>query len=314
MPANHYIQKLALTNPRYLQTLVENRRVFNLNNCELNVFETHQQSYQIPLTFNDFVITSMVRGKKIMHLFNQPAFDYLPGETVIVPSKETMIIDFPEASAENPTQCVALAVDNKYINNTLSFLDEYYNEKDETRKWQLQFNQYHFDNNTEITDLINKLIRICSGADLMKNAFADLNLKELLIRLIQSQHLRQVVVESIHSDTQSRLHYVLHYIQEHLTEKIAVDVLSRKAYLSRNIFYKWFREQFGITPLDYINQERIKLAKKLLTKENSNIYDVSNQCGFTDTNYFIRLFKKEEGITPKNYQRCLQNQGIFPAC
>ena len=146
---------------------------------------------------------------------------------------------------------------------------------------------------------------MCSGTDKGKNIFADLNLKELLIRLIQSQHLQQVSIESDSSNNQSRLHYVLNYIHEHLTEKIAVDALSRKAYLSRNVFFKWFREQFGITPLDYINNERIKLAKQLLAKPQYKVHTVSNMCGFSDVNYFVRLFKKNEGITPKAYKDCM---------
>ena len=305
MPLKKLLEPVSLTHPKYLQTLVENRRIFNLNNCELNVFESYQHAYHIPLTFNDMVITSMVRGKKIMHLFDQPAFDYLPGETVIVPANETMIIDFPEAEAANPTQCIALAVDAAYVHSTLNYLNSYYNS-DEQHEWKLQFSQYHFANDNEITGLINKLIRVCSGTDRSKNIFADLNLKELLIRLVQSQHLKQVSSESDNSNNQSRLHYVLNYIHEHLTEKIAVDALSRKAYLSRNIFFKWFREQFGITPLDYINQERIKLAKQLLAKPQNNVHAVSDLCGFSDVNYFVRLFKKNEGITPKAYQACMQ--------
>jgi len=305
MPLKKLLEPVSLTHPKYLQTLVENRRIFNLNNCELNVFESYQHAYHIPLTFNDMVITSMVRGKKIMHLFDQPAFDYLPGETVIVPANETMIIDFPEAEAANPTQCIALAVDAAYVHSTLNYLNSYYNS-DEQHEWKLQFSQYHFANDNEITGLINKLIRVCSGTDRSKNIFADLNLKELLIRLVQSQHLKQVSSESDNSNNQSRLHYVLNYIHEHLTEKIAVDALSRKAYLSRNIFFKWFREQFGITPLDYINQERIKLAKQLLAKPQNNVHTVSDLCGFSDVNYFVRLFKKNEGITPKAYQACMQ--------
>ncbi len=240
--------------------------LFNLDNCELNVFESYQQAYHVPLTFHDLVITSMVRGKKIMHLFHQPAFDYLPGKTVIVPADETMIIDFPEAGTETPTQCIALAVDVAYINQTISFLNQHYNENDEPSDWKLQFNQYHFANDNEVTDLINKIIRICSSTDSMKNVFADLNLKELLIRLLQSQHLQQVAVDKDDNNNKSRLHFVLHYIHEHLTEKIGVDALSRKAYLSRNIFFKWFKEQFGITPLDYINKERVKMAKQLLSQ------------------------------------------------
>ena len=299
------LQPVALTHPKYLQTLVENRRIFNLNNCELNVFETYQHSYHIPLTFNDFVITSMVRGKKVMHLFDKPAFDYLPGETVIVPANETMIIDFPEAEKNNPTQCIALAVDDTYVKSTMNYLNDYYNSGNDNYEWKLQFNQYHFDNDTEVTGLINKLIRVCGSGEKTKDIFADLSLKELLIRLVQSQHLKQVANESEQNNNQSRLHYVLKYIHEHLTEKIAVDALSRKAYLSRNIFFKWFREQFGITPLDYINQERIKLAKQLLAAPQHKIQTVSSMCGFSDVNYFVRLFKKMEGITPKTYKDCI---------
>ncbi len=305
MPAKSLLNTIDLTHPRYLQTLVENRRIFNLNNCELNVFESYTEAYRVPLTFDDFVITSMVRGKKVMHLFDKPAFDYLPGETVIVPANETMVIDFPEAEANNPTQCIALAVDARYVNQTLNYLDTYYNsDPDSSHNWKLQFNQYHFANDTEVTDLINKLIRVCSSSDKAKDIYADLNLKELLIRLLQSQHLMQVSIESADQQNHSRLHYVLHYITEHLTDKISVNTLSRKAYMSRNEFFKWFREQFGITPLEYIKRERIKLAKQLLADDKNSITSISQQCGFTDVNYFVRLFKKTEGITPGSYRQC----------
>lgn len=306
MPAKHYLNKVDLTHPKYLQTLVENRRIFNLKNCELNIFESYQQTYRVPLTFGDFVITSMIRGKKVMHLFDDPAFDYLPGETVIVPANETMIIDFPEAQENNPTQCIALAVDAAYVNDTVHYLNEYYNSsRDDLHDWKLQFNEYHFSNDNEITDLINKIIRVCSSEDRAKNVFADLNLKELLIRLIQSQHVKQVSVESNSSDTRSRLHFVLNYIHEHIAEKISVDVLCRRAYLSRNMFFKWFREQCGVSPLEYINTERVKLAKQILADRRNNIQLASALSGFSDVNYFVRVFKKVEGITPGAYQSCL---------
>lgn len=306
MPVKSHLHKVGLTDPKYLQTLVENRRIFNLGNCELNIFESYQQAYQVPLTFPDFVITSMIRGKKVMHLFNEPGFDYLPGETVILPANETMHIDFPEAAPENPTQCIALTVNTAYVNETIQYLNTYYNSgRDEQNAWKLQFNQYHFSNNDEISGLINKIIRVCSSPDKSKNIFADLSLKELLIRLIQCQHLQQVEVERGDHSNRTRQNYVLNYIQEHLSERIAVDVLCRKAYLSRNVFFKWFKEQFGISPLEYINSSRIRLAKALLADEHNDIQSVSAQCGFSDVNYFIRVFKKLEGITPGTYQACI---------
>ncbi|WP_276480237.1 AraC family transcriptional regulator [Paraflavitalea pollutisoli] len=303
MPVKKFLDPIDLTPPDRLDTLVENRRVYNLHNCEFNVYESFQAAYRVPLRFNDLTISSMVRGKKIMHLFDEPGFEYLPGETTIIPANEPMAIDFPEAQFTDPTQCIALTVDGQYINQIMHYLNEYYNsDKQELYDWKLKFNEHHFDNDSEITGIINKLIRICSSDDKTKNIFADLSLKELFIRLMQSQRLSQVSAECMDNTNSNRSHYVLHYIQEHLLEKIAIDELSRKAYLSRNMFFKWFKEQFGITPLEYITRERIRLARQLLSDRRNTVTSVSQQCGFSDVNYFIRAFKKSEGITPKNWQ------------
>jgi len=77
------IQKIDLTPPNQVQTMIENRRVFNLNNCELNIYESYQKAFGVPLTFNDLVITSMVTGKKVMHLANHPDFGIYSGYNAI---------------------------------------------------------------------------------------------------------------------------------------------------------------------------------------------------------------------------------------
>ena len=120
--------------------------------------------------------------------------------------------------------------------------------------------------------------------------------------------LQQVSAETSSNTNHTRLHYMLHYIHENITEKILVNTLCRKAYVSRNAFFKLFKEQFGLTPVEYINHERIKLAKQILASSNQTITQTGLQCGFTDVNYFVRIFRKIEGITPGSYQKCLRQQ------
>jgi AraC-like DNA-binding protein len=297
------IHKIELTPPKQLQTLIENRRVFNLNNCELNIYESYQKAFGVPLTFKDLVITSMVTGKKVMHLANHPDFTYLPGETVILPANQPMVIDFPESTHVNPTQCIALMVNSEYVRETIQYLNDSYNSGDDDgHSWNIDFSQYHFSNDAEIAETLNKIIRNCSSSDKAKNIYTDLSLKELLVRLVQSQYLKRVQMDKDDKKNFSRQHFLLDYIHGHLTEKLGVDSLSRKAYMSRNEFFKWFRHQFGITPLEYINRERIKLAKQLLGGQNTTVTETAYQCGFTDVNYFVRLFKKSEGITPGSFK------------
>lgn len=296
----HTLNQVVLSKTESLQTLVENRTAYTLERCELNVFETYTQSFKVPLTFNDFVITSMLRGKKVMHLFDKQGFDYMPGQTVIVPPAVTMKIDFPEATDLNPTQCIALAIDNEQIKKTISYLNEFFPKEDSNSKWFLNYDEYHFYNNEEIAYLINKVIRICSEKSKEKDVLADLMLKELLVRIMQSQNLKTVNDEN--ATKNNPLAYVIGYIKANLNEKISIDSLSNKACMSKATFYRLFKRELGISPNDFILAEKMNKAKELLSRPGNKIAAISYELGFSDSNYFIRAFKKIVGITPGAFQ------------
>lgn len=301
MSLKSLLQKPALTHEKSLKTLVENRTIFSLDHCELNIFETYQKSELVPLKFNDLVVTSMLRGKKIMHLFDEPQFEYLPGETVIVPSNVEMKIDFPEASKENPTQCIALAIDKKIITDTLDFLNEKYPKEGKNNLWKLDHENYFFYNNVELASTINKLIKECMGNSITKDAIADLTLQELIIRIIQTQTTKRFENEK-YIDISSPITPAIDFIKKHIQESINLKDLSDKACMSTTSFYRYFKRELGMSPMEYILNEKIKYAKKLLSNPTIHINEVSYATGFEDCNYFIRLFKKYEGVTPKQYQ------------
>jgi len=297
----HKLNLVELSKEASLQTLVENRTAYTLERCELNVFETYSESYKVPLVFNDFVITSMLRGKKVMHLSDKNGFDYLPGETVIVPPLQAMQIDFPEASGQNPAQCIALAIDSDQIKQTIRYLNEYFPKATTGQQWALNYDEYHFYNNEEISFLINKIIRICAEGSREKDVLADLTLKELLVRIMQTQNLKTISQTSADSG-QNPLAYVIGYIKANLNEKISINSLSSKACMSKATFYRLFKRELGISPNDFILTEKINCAKQMLAKPGSKIAAISYDLGFSDANYFIRVFKKLEGITPGSYQ------------
>ena len=297
----------SLTSEKSLKTLVENRSVYSLNHCELNIFETYQESQLVPLKFNDLVVTSMLRGKKVMHLFDDPEFEYLPGETVVIPSNVEMKIDFPEASAINPTQCIALAIDQNKISDTLNLLNERYPKEGTGQLWQLDYQNYFFYNNLDLATTINKLMRECMGTSITKDVLADLTLQELLVRIIQTQTIKSIENPELIIPSNSAIYYVVEYIQKNLKEDINLKKLSAFASMSTTSFYRFFKRELGMSPIEFILKEKIKCAKKLLKNPNIQINEVCYLSGFENANYFSRLFKKHEGITPKEYQNLYIN-------
>lgn len=296
------LQNVSLTQEKSLKTLVENRTAYTLERCELNVFETHQASAMVPLTFRDFVVTSMLRGKKVMHLYNQQGFDYLPGETVLVPAGIKMEIDFPEARKDNPTQCIALAIDHQKIDTTLSYLNDKYPRMG-SEYWNFSKNNYHFQNSIEIANLLNKIINICSSSLPLKDVLADLNLQELIINIIQAQNKLELdIIDTTCNTNAHPLNYITSFIKANIHEDIKLGMLSEKACMSKATFYRSFKKEYGISPQEYIISEKIKSAKVLLNNPQNTIKSVAFECGFRDVNYFVRLFKKMETITPGQYQ------------
>lgn len=300
MGKNNLVHELPYSSERELSTLVENRRAFTLNNFELNVYETYQPSQLVPLKFNDMVIINMLKGKKVMHLDNIPAFDYLPGETLVLPAHRPMKIDFPEAQIQDPTQCTALLISAEKIEETIDFLNATYPKMDNNLSWNFSWNRFHLVNTDELATLTNKLFSNMISDNPLKDVLADMLFKELLVRIIQQQQFDEFIQPS--SQGNDAISSLRKYIRENLSEKLSVDDLSRKANMSKATLFRLFKEEFGITPMELVIVERLRKAKEMLSAQMS-IKEVCYACGFSDVNYFSRLFKAREHMTPTNYQR-----------
>ena len=62
------------------------------------------------------------------------------------------------------------------------------------------------------------------------------------------------------------------------------------------------KSELGQTPTEYINEQLIKEAQKLLRSTDLQIKEVAYLLGFSDTSYFSRLFRKRTGQTPAQYR------------
>lgn len=92
--------------------------------------------------------------------------------------------------------------------------------------------------------------------------------------------------------------------EEPLPEPLTVDDLAAECGLCRSWFIKKFRKEYGITPIEFLNNFRIKVALQLL-RGSMSITDVAIMSGFGSTSDFYRHFMMGFGCPPSEYRKRL---------
>ena len=96
----------------------------------------------------------------------------------------------------------------------------------------------------------------------------------------------------------ARANRVCEYIDSHLQENIALEVLAEIAQLSVHHFARAFRQSLGIPPHNYIVQRRVEHAQQLLRNTDLPVSEIAIVTGFTDQSHLARHFRTIIGVSP----------------
>ncbi|MBD2465703.1 helix-turn-helix transcriptional regulator [Oscillatoria sp. FACHB-1407] len=101
---------------------------------------------------------------------------------------------------------------------------------------------------------------------------------------------------------QHKLNQVLEYIQVHLDQDIKLIDLADCVGMSQYYFCRLFKQSMGVSPHQFMLQQRIERAKQLLQQKDLTIADIALSCGFKNQSHFTTLFRKFIGSTPKAFR------------
>lgn len=93
------------------------------------------------------------------------------------------------------------------------------------------------------------------------------------------------------------------WMQNHLNKAaISIQKISSLFGMSQRNFTRRFRTATNMTPLQYLQNQRLLEAKELLQNSNLSISEIAYRVGYIDVSYFTKLFKQFVSITPKQYR------------
>mgnify|MGYP002701528813 CR=1 FL=1 len=95
---------------------------------------------------------------------------------------------------------------------------------------------------------------------------------------------------------------ISNYIQHHLSEAITTEDIAEYLFISRSRLSTKFKAEAGVNLTDFIMQEKIEEAKRLLRYSDKTSLVISSYLGFASQSHFSKVFKKFTGKTPNEYR------------
>ncbi len=113
-------------------------------------------------------------------------------------------------------------------------------------------------------------------------------------------------IESVYSSQDARkisqLRPAIEYMQYHFEQPLTLEDIARQAYLSVSRLSHLFKEQLGISVVDYLTNIRINQAKERLITSDSTCSQICFEVGYNNQSYFTRVFKQVVGMTPRQFR------------
>ena len=100
----------------------------------------------------------------------------------------------------------------------------------------------------------------------------------------------------------------LNYIQYNYFNDINVASIADMLAINRSYFFRIFKAETGLSPVQYLNNFRIMKAKQLLIESTMPVSEIALATGFTTPSAFYRMFNLKFGMSPSQYRRdCAKN-------
>jgi AraC family transcriptional regulator len=132
------------------------------------------------------------------------------------------------------------------------------------------------------------------------NLYADSLANLLAVQLLReySSHKMPPERRYVNGLTNRKLALVLDLIESDLSQNFSLSVLANAAGLSEYHFLRMFKQSTGLTPHQYVINQRIERAKELLKRTDMTVTEIAYLLGFSTPAHFTHHFRRKTGITP----------------
>lgn len=105
-----------------------------------------------------------------------------------------------------------------------------------------------------------------------------------------------------------RVREIKQYVVDNLSGDLSLESIAGKVHLTPQYMCTLFKKHTGNTVVNFILNERIELAKRLIVSLNEPMSKIAVRCGFDDYYYFSHTFKKITGVSASSYRKSIRSK------
>ncbi len=288
---------------REVEKLIEYRTAHYSAASEASTYLTNQR-VSVSFRFSNPIVCRMIEGYKIMSVDQSDPFPFRPGDSILVPPRKHLAIEFPFADVDHPTSCMCIEIDRAKVDNIIGSINASRRRAGLRRDVALNWDDFAlYRDDSDIDAQLDRLTNLYANEHSeFRDVLIDANLSELVVRLLQSQ-AKRLLIESRGNVPDAGLDAVAFGLAQKPASRFDPEQLARAAGMSTATFFRHFRAKFGTTPAKFVNQARIQRARALLAADGASVTEVAFEVGFQSAGHFARVFKQSTGETPGDYVR-----------
>lgn len=101
----------------------------------------------------------------------------------------------------------------------------------------------------------------------------------------------------------SAIYPAIAFIRDHPRENVSMKEMADLCHLSPSYFSRLFNREVGESFVNYVNRQKIELAKEQLRGTRKSVAQIAGDVGYLNVSNFIAVFKRMEGVTPSLYRQ-----------
>lgn len=153
---------------------------------------------------------------------------------------------------------------------------------------------FHTDDSHMVRQILREILQESSVQLVGYPMMITAKLHELYVQMFRDKKTRSL--------KEKDFGYIINYLAENCHEKIQLSACAKQLDISYDYFQHRFKELTGYSPQQFLINQRLALAEKMLLHEDTSCTEIAYRCGFSTSAQFSMLFKKKHGIPPQKYR------------